>query len=92
VWLVGTPVLLPTLLLVFLERNLLPLLTAAGFDFSRNFPLLSVLLFSCCALGLFAFPCWTLIVTTQDFVKFWVKIFAFVLHEMIEISQEFKTF
>jgi hypothetical protein len=31
-------------------------------------------------------------VTTQDFIKFWGKIFAFVLLEMIEISQGFKTF
>jgi hypothetical protein len=31
-------------------------------------------------------------VTTQDFVKFWGKIFALVLLEMIEISQGFKTF
>jgi hypothetical protein len=31
-------------------------------------------------------------VTTQDFVKFWKKKFAFVLLEMIEISQGFKTF
>jgi hypothetical protein len=33
-----------------------------------------------------------LAVTTQDFIKFWGKIFAFVLLEMIEISQGFKTF
>jgi hypothetical protein len=33
-----------------------------------------------------------LLVTTQDFVRFWGKIFAFVLLEMIEISQGFKTF
>jgi hypothetical protein len=32
------------------------------------------------------------IVTTQDFIKFWGKIFAFVLLEMIENLQEFKTF
>jgi hypothetical protein len=33
------------------------------------------------------------IVTTQDFIKFWGKFFcAFVLLEMIEISQGFKTF
>jgi hypothetical protein len=31
-------------------------------------------------------------VTTQDFIKFWGKIFAFVLLEMIGISQGFKTF
>jgi hypothetical protein len=31
-------------------------------------------------------------VTTQDFVKFWGKLFAFVLLEMIGISQGFKTF
>jgi hypothetical protein len=31
-------------------------------------------------------------VTTQDFIKFWGKIFAFVLPEMIGNSQEFKTF
>jgi hypothetical protein len=31
-------------------------------------------------------------VTTQDFINFWGKIFAFVLLEMIEISQGFKTF
>jgi aminopeptidase N len=31
-------------------------------------------------------------VTTQDFVKFWGKIFAFVLLEMIGISQGFKNF
>jgi hypothetical protein len=31
-------------------------------------------------------------VTTQDFVKFWGKNFAFVLLEMIENSQGFKTF
>jgi hypothetical protein len=33
-----------------------------------------------------------LTVTTQDFNKFWGKIFAFVLLEMIENSQEFKNF
>jgi hypothetical protein len=32
------------------------------------------------------------VVTTQDFIKFWGKIFAFVLLEMIEFSQGFKTF
>jgi hypothetical protein len=32
------------------------------------------------------------IVTTQDFIKFWGKFFAFALLEMIEISQGFKTF
>jgi hypothetical protein len=32
------------------------------------------------------------IVTTQDFIKFWGKFFAFVLLEMIGISQGFKTF
>jgi hypothetical protein len=31
-------------------------------------------------------------VTTQDFIKFWGKIFAFVLLGMIENSQGFKTF
>jgi hypothetical protein len=31
-------------------------------------------------------------VTTQDFINFWGKFFAFVLLEMIEISQGFKTF
>jgi hypothetical protein len=31
-------------------------------------------------------------VTTQDFIKFWGKIFAFVLLEMIGISQGFKNF
>jgi hypothetical protein len=31
-------------------------------------------------------------VTTQDFIKFWGKFFAFVLLEMFEISQGFKTF
>jgi hypothetical protein len=31
-------------------------------------------------------------VTTQDFTNFWGKIFVFVLLEMIEISQGFKTF
>jgi hypothetical protein len=31
-------------------------------------------------------------VTTQDFVKFRGNFFAFVLLEMIEISQGFKTF
>jgi hypothetical protein len=30
-------------------------------------------------------------VTSQDFVKFWGTNFAFVLLEMIEISQGFKT-
>jgi hypothetical protein len=34
----------------------------------------------------------TYTVTTQDFTNFWGKIFAFVLLEMIEISQRFKTF
>jgi hypothetical protein len=32
------------------------------------------------------------LVTTQDFIKFWGKFFAFVLLEMIGISQGFKTF
>jgi hypothetical protein len=32
------------------------------------------------------------LVTTQDFIKFWGKIFVFVLLEMIRISQGFKTF
>jgi hypothetical protein len=31
-------------------------------------------------------------VTTQDFINFWGKFFAFALLEMIEISQGFKTF
>jgi hypothetical protein len=31
-------------------------------------------------------------VTTQDFINFWGNFFAFVLLEMIEISQGFKTF
>jgi hypothetical protein len=31
-------------------------------------------------------------VTTQDFIKFWGKFFAFVLLEMFGISQGFKTF
>jgi hypothetical protein len=31
-------------------------------------------------------------VTTQDFIKFWGKIFAFVLLGMFGNSQEFKTF
>jgi hypothetical protein len=31
-------------------------------------------------------------VMTQDFINFWGKIFAFVLLEMIGISQGFKTF
>jgi hypothetical protein len=31
-------------------------------------------------------------VTTQDFINFWGKFFAFVLLEMIEFSQGFKTF
>jgi hypothetical protein len=31
-------------------------------------------------------------VTSQDFIKFWGKFFAFVLYELIEISQGFKTF
>jgi hypothetical protein len=31
-------------------------------------------------------------VTTQDFIKFWGKIFAFVLLEMFGNSQGFKTF
>jgi hypothetical protein len=31
-------------------------------------------------------------VTSQGFIKFWGKFFAFVLLEMIEISQGFKTF
>jgi hypothetical protein len=31
-------------------------------------------------------------VTTQDFINFWGKIFVFVLLEMIENSQRFKTF
>jgi hypothetical protein len=35
---------------------------------------------------------WKLPVTTQDFIKFWGKFFAFVLLEMIGNSQGFKTF
>jgi hypothetical protein len=31
-------------------------------------------------------------VTTQDFIKFWGKILAFVLLEMFGFSQGFKTF
>jgi hypothetical protein len=31
-------------------------------------------------------------VTSQDFIKFWGENFAFVLLEMIGISQGFKTF
>jgi hypothetical protein len=31
-------------------------------------------------------------VTSQDFIKFWGKFFAFVLSALIEISQGFKTF
>jgi hypothetical protein len=31
-------------------------------------------------------------VTSQDFIKFWGEIFAFVLLEMIGNSQGFKTF
>jgi hypothetical protein len=31
-------------------------------------------------------------VTTQDFIKFWGKIFVFILLVLIEISQGFKTF
>jgi hypothetical protein len=38
-----------------------------------------------------SFTYWS-IVTTQDFIKFWGKIFVFVLLEMIEFSQGFKTF
>jgi hypothetical protein len=30
-------------------------------------------------------------VTSQDFIKFWGKIFAFILYVMIENSQRFKT-
>jgi hypothetical protein len=33
-----------------------------------------------------------LLVTSQDFIKFWGKFFAFVLLEMVENSQGFKTF
>jgi hypothetical protein len=33
-----------------------------------------------------------LCVASQDFIKFWGKIFAFVLLEMVENSQGFKTF
>jgi hypothetical protein len=38
------------------------------------------------------FPWSLVIVTTQDFIKFWGKFFAFVLLEMIGNSQGFKTF
>jgi hypothetical protein len=31
------------------------------------------------------------VVTSQDFIKFWGKFFAFVLYALIEISQGFKT-
>jgi hypothetical protein len=31
-------------------------------------------------------------VTSQDFIKFWGKIFVFVLLVLIELSQGFKTF
>jgi hypothetical protein len=31
-------------------------------------------------------------VTSQDFIKFWGKFFAFVLHVLIENSQGIKTF
>jgi hypothetical protein len=31
-------------------------------------------------------------VTSKDFIKFWGKFFVFVLLEMIENSQRFKTF
>jgi hypothetical protein len=34
-------------------------------------------------------PC---VVTTQDFIKFWGKIFIFILLVLIENSQGFKTF
>jgi hypothetical protein len=37
-------------------------------------------------------PATCLSVTTQDFIKFWGNFFAFVLLEMIENSQGFKTF
>jgi hypothetical protein len=33
-----------------------------------------------------------IIVTTQDFIKFWGKIFVFILLVLIENSQGFKTF
>jgi hypothetical protein len=36
-----------------------------------------------------SYPC---LVTSQDFIKFWGFFFAFVLLEMIGISQGFKTF
>jgi hypothetical protein len=32
------------------------------------------------------------IVTSQDFIKFWGKFFAFILLVLIEFSQRFKTF
>jgi hypothetical protein len=32
------------------------------------------------------------VVTSQDFIKFWVKFFAFDLLVLIENSQKFKTF
>jgi hypothetical protein len=35
---------------------------------------------------------YTIIVTSQDFIKFWGKFFAFVLYVLIENSQGFKLF
>jgi hypothetical protein len=35
---------------------------------------------------------WGATVTSQDFIKFWGKFFALVLHVLIENSQGFKTF
>jgi hypothetical protein len=35
---------------------------------------------------------WSRDVTTQDFIKFWGKIFVFILLVLIENSQGFKTF
>jgi hypothetical protein len=61
VWLVGTPVLLPMLLLVFLAQSPLPCVMGMRLYFSYGFLLLFVLLSSCCASGLCAFLCWTMI-------------------------------
>jgi hypothetical protein len=35
---------------------------------------------------------WVDYVTSQDFIKFWGKFFAFILYVLIENSQGFKTF
>jgi hypothetical protein len=60
IWLVGKHAQLPMLLLVFLAQSLLPHLMAAHLNFSHSFLLLSMLLSSCYASGLCAFPCCTL--------------------------------